>query len=293
MTFRLVEDALRAPIRAASAKVLLIALAERANDEGECWPSIRALIAATGMSESQILRRQKLLAAAGWIAVSRRFAEDGRQRSNGYLLNVEKMKGEGVIHEGGRVSHMEGGRVSSDDTPKNPQKEPPLEPEDRFPTENAREACAAPLEDAARPPRPAPNAEWVPIRRLGAKPGVEVPFTDEDYDWEFGWRVPDPEPPRDPAPPRAPIEPTMDDRAMIFAVGLPWMAGVVGKPPEKMRPLVGRWLKQAGDKALAAIFEAAMAEGVADPPAWIIAAIAARSKTNGAGKRSIFADFAS
>lgn len=125
MTFRLVEAAMRAPIKMASAKVLMIALAERANDDGECWPSVAGLVAATGMSEAQVHRRRRLMVEQGWLSVAPRFSEEGRQRSNGYVLNVARLMGEGVtVDTGGRVSLLTPPRVSSGDTPKNPHKEP-------------------------------------------------------------------------------------------------------------------------------------------------------------------------
>jgi hypothetical protein len=47
---------------------------------------------------------------------------------------------------------------------------------------------------------------------------------------------------------RAPALP--DARTMLFESGLPELAALTGKPPTKLRPLLGRWLRDTDDDAL-------------------------------------------
>ena len=51
-------------------KLLLVALADRADESGVCWPSRNDLLLRTGMSFSTITRTARALEGAGWIPVS-------------------------------------------------------------------------------------------------------------------------------------------------------------------------------------------------------------------------------
>lgn len=127
MTFRLVTAAMAAPVKAASAKLVLIALAERANDDGQCFPSIAKLAEALHLSEAQIHRRIRMLREDGIVEVTPRYDGQGRQTSNSFKLIglLETTPGEGVISATPGCLQETGGRVSSGDTPNtNPHKEP-------------------------------------------------------------------------------------------------------------------------------------------------------------------------
>jgi hypothetical protein len=60
-----------------SALLLLLALADHANDEGICWPSIQTLAAKIRMSERQTQRMLGTLIASGDV-----YAHEGRGRSH-------------------------------------------------------------------------------------------------------------------------------------------------------------------------------------------------------------------
>ncbi len=82
-------------------KLVALALADMANDEGDCWPSLRSLVARCGLTEKSIKRHiqaMKLL----WMATPRH-AANGRQTSNCYTFT-----GEGVAHD--RVEGAMGSR---------------------------------------------------------------------------------------------------------------------------------------------------------------------------------------
>jgi hypothetical protein len=55
----------------AEATLVLVALGLRADERGECWPSLEQILADTRLGRSTVIRRLKSLEAAGWVSVSR------------------------------------------------------------------------------------------------------------------------------------------------------------------------------------------------------------------------------
>ncbi len=62
-----------------------------------------------------------------------------------------------------------------------------------------------------------------------------------------------------------------DAKTTLFRQGLAYLAAATGKPPDRLRPLLGRWLKSTGDDAAALVdlLSGAQRERVADPIAWV------------------------
>lgn len=85
-------------------KLLLVKLADQANDDGECWPSKRKLIEDTGLSSTTVKRWLRQLAEDGLISRSDRRDASGRSRSNLYTLNF---RGEGAT-----VTPLEGAAMT-------------------------------------------------------------------------------------------------------------------------------------------------------------------------------------
>jgi hypothetical protein len=85
-----------------AAKLVLMALADTANDDGTCWPSKRTVAAKTGISERSVRDNIVRLAASGFIRTEQRTRENGSQTSNLYILNLD---GQGVqdLHGGVRA----------------------------------------------------------------------------------------------------------------------------------------------------------------------------------------------
>ena len=71
-----------------------------------------------------------------------------------------------------------------------------------------------------------------------------------------------------------------DWKADLFGDCLEWVAGVEGKPPDRCRSLLGRWLKLTGDdaRAVVEIIDAARAEQKAQPVEWITACLQDRKR---------------
>ena len=73
-------------------KLVLLSLANFANDKNECFPSIKTLCNITELSKSTVIRCINSLEKSGLLKIKRRFIEsenNTRQTSNLYLLNIE------------------------------------------------------------------------------------------------------------------------------------------------------------------------------------------------------------
>jgi len=68
------------------AKLLLMALADRADDQGACWPSIPRLAQQCRLSPRTVQRLLQALVAAALLRAEPRFRADGSRTSNRYYL---------------------------------------------------------------------------------------------------------------------------------------------------------------------------------------------------------------
>lgn len=69
------------------AKMLLLALANKANGQNKCWPSMASLARETGMSRRHVIRSINKLVGLGLIEREHRF-KDNHFTSNVYVLKV-------------------------------------------------------------------------------------------------------------------------------------------------------------------------------------------------------------
>lgn len=67
----------------------------------------------------------------------------------------------------------------------------------------------------------------------------------------------------------------------IFGVSLNWLSRQSGKPPDKLRPLVGKWCSKYGDGTTLEALQNAARDGPVDPIPWIEACL------NGKGKKNV------
>ena len=75
-----------------------------------------------------------------------------------------------------------------------------------------------------------------------------------------------------------PSKPSLTDKDWLWRDGLTWLSNSTGKPEQRARSQMGKWLRDAKEDAamLRSVFEAAQAENVFEPIAWITAAIKTR-----------------
>ena len=67
-------------------KLLLVALADNADEDGVCWPGVKHLMIKTGLSERTVRRSLRLLEAERLMITESRMDQHGRPRSNSYVL---------------------------------------------------------------------------------------------------------------------------------------------------------------------------------------------------------------
>ncbi|WP_420847209.1 helix-turn-helix domain-containing protein [Metapseudomonas resinovorans] len=121
-----------------SPKLILMALADAADDSGDCWPKVKTIARKCGVSERTVQRVMKDLIADGLLELTPRFNHEGRQVSNNYrlLLDVrypEKLS-PSVQNGQGRVAPVSSSGVTQlrqgqGDKARSYQ-EPPIEPKD-------------------------------------------------------------------------------------------------------------------------------------------------------------------
>lgn len=70
-------------------RLVLLALADFADDEGACWPGVGTLMERTGMSRRGVHKVLARLEADGLLAMRERHVPGGRQTSNVYVLDLD------------------------------------------------------------------------------------------------------------------------------------------------------------------------------------------------------------
>ena len=96
-----------------SDRFVLLALADYANDDGECWPSIAGLMAKTCMSERGVQTVLRRLVAGGFVSIQ---VGGGRSKNSTYTVKTPHLTAE-TPHQKTRIQD------------KTPQAMPPLEVE--------------------------------------------------------------------------------------------------------------------------------------------------------------------
>ena len=74
-------------------KLVLLKLADRANDDGECWPGMDAVAASCGVSKASMIRYLAKMEEDGILRIDRRKGDNGRQQTNVYVLNMDYQPG--------------------------------------------------------------------------------------------------------------------------------------------------------------------------------------------------------
>ncbi|MFV8297953.1 helix-turn-helix domain-containing protein [Mycolicibacterium fortuitum] len=129
-------------MRSPTTKLILFLLANKADEEFSCYPSISTLMAESGAGRSTVMRALKTLETNGFITRRQRFHDSGAQRSTRYYLShpqAPHMPRPDVgppgpytapgpsRHKTGSVPERDPTGVSDRD-PLNPPYEPPTEP---------------------------------------------------------------------------------------------------------------------------------------------------------------------
>jgi DNA-binding transcriptional MocR family regulator len=88
MSWKAVDWATDSDVGSPITKLILILLANKADESFSCYPSIRTLMSESGAGRSTVLRALKDLETNGFITRQPQFRESGAQRSTRYYLTI-------------------------------------------------------------------------------------------------------------------------------------------------------------------------------------------------------------
>ncbi|NHB89575.1 helix-turn-helix domain-containing protein [Photorhabdus tasmaniensis] len=88
MSMNLMAHAMSVKVGNPLRKLILLKLADNANDQGECWPSIPYIGEQCEMSERSVQNHIKQLVKDGFLWIEERKSENGLNRSNVYHLTL-------------------------------------------------------------------------------------------------------------------------------------------------------------------------------------------------------------
>lgn len=77
-----------------SCKLVLLKLADNANDAGECWPSITTIAEETGLARSTVCEKLALLEREGWLS-----RDKERRVSTHYTLSIPASPPAGLVRQ--------------------------------------------------------------------------------------------------------------------------------------------------------------------------------------------------
>jgi len=107
MSLKYMIQALDTKVGNSTRKLVLLKLADQANDDGICWPSHKTIATAVECDPSTVKRHLKSLQDDGIISVKKRTRTNGSDTSNVYQLNI--CEPGGVQNEPGGVQNELGG----------------------------------------------------------------------------------------------------------------------------------------------------------------------------------------
>lgn len=81
----------RSTLEGSSKRFVLLALADRADDDGYCWPGVQNLVEKTGLSERTVQRALKDLEADQLLLHEARWTPQGDRDTNAYWINTEAL----------------------------------------------------------------------------------------------------------------------------------------------------------------------------------------------------------
>lgn len=91
MSVKIMSDVFENSKTEGNARLVLLCLADCANDEGVCWPSIKTLSRKANISEETTRKFLHVFEKIGLVETEERFNPLGRRTSNTYKINLEKI----------------------------------------------------------------------------------------------------------------------------------------------------------------------------------------------------------
>ena len=89
MSMLLMVQAMKAKVGNPLRKLVLVKLADQANDDGECWPSYQSIADACEMSRRTVISHIEWLEENGFLRRNYRKSKEGLSRSNVFVLTID------------------------------------------------------------------------------------------------------------------------------------------------------------------------------------------------------------
>lgn len=137
MSFKLVAQVMDIKVGSPLRKIILIKLADQANDEGSCWPSYDSIAKTCEISKRSVITHIQKLEKQGFLRIEKRYNKDaGKNFSNKYHLTLSKGSANDAPLEGGAnaalvqmsVEGSEGDSLGGEGAAPEPINEPINEP---------------------------------------------------------------------------------------------------------------------------------------------------------------------
>lgn len=160
-----------------TSKLVLMALADHANADGECWPSMNRIAQRTGISSRQVSTHITSLVAAGFVVKGNRRRNGGQLRGWDYLVNVRQTTSGSQLPVASGSTASSPAEASFRSEPSENRKEEPTssEPKKDAPKrdelfEAVAEGCGIDWTQLTRTGRGQLNAATSELRDIGVKP---------------------------------------------------------------------------------------------------------------------------
>lgn len=139
MSFKLVAQVMEIKVGSPLRKIILIKLADQANDEGICWPSYETIARACEISKRSVITHIQILEAQNFLRIEKRYNKDaGKNFSNRYHLTLDKGSANPALVKTtsssgenpalGDAADSLGGETVAPEPINEPTKEPVIEP---------------------------------------------------------------------------------------------------------------------------------------------------------------------
>ncbi|HEY7823045.1 MAG TPA: helix-turn-helix domain-containing protein [Acidimicrobiia bacterium] len=157
----------------ATSKLVLMALADHANSDGECWPSMKRVAELTGISSRQVSTHIVTLEGLGYVTRGKRRRYEGQLRGWEYRVNLRQnaTSGSALPVASGSPAQVPAEAGFRSEPSENHQEEPiAAAPKKDELFESIATACGISLQGMTRTARGQLNKATKELREVGATP---------------------------------------------------------------------------------------------------------------------------
>lgn len=162
-------------VSAADGKFVLLMLANHADEDGYCWPSVKRLASECGMAERTVKTHLARLVELGYISRERRHRKNGSRTSDGYQLLFERQGAESApcTQDDSKVQICP--TLGANSAPP----EPSVNPQRELDTPTVVSSSSGDEKKPAKPPKQRKrNETWDALAAVCGEPGGETEASD-------------------------------------------------------------------------------------------------------------------